>query len=51
MRPRSRTFMQITILKEGNTMQRKDTRYGQFLRAKRIADSRKLTLKDIAQLA
>lgn len=29
-------------------MQEKNMRYGQFLRAKRISDSRELTLKDIA---
>lgn len=31
-------------------MQEKNMRYGQFLRAKRIADSRGLTLKDIAEV-
>ncbi len=30
-------------------MQQKNMRYGQFLRAKRISDSRELTLKDIAE--
>ena len=29
-------------------MQEKSMRYGQFLRAKRISDSRELTLKDVA---
>ena len=30
-------------------MQEKHMRYGQFLRAKRISDSRELTLKDVAR--
>lgn len=30
-------------------MQEKRMRYGQFLRAKRISDSRELTLKDVAR--
>ena len=31
-------------------MQEKNMRYGQFLRAKRISDSRELTLKDIEEI-
>ena len=30
-------------------MQEKHMRYGQFLRAKRISDSRELTMKDVAR--
>ena len=30
-------------------MKEKNMRYGQFLRSKRIADSRELTLKDVAE--
>ena len=31
-------------------MQEKNMRYGQFLRSKRISDSRELTLKDVAEV-
>ena len=41
------TNLRNTHEKEG-IMQEKNMRYGQFLRAKRISDSRELTLKDIA---